>query len=65
VGCLQGVWYFIMDEICAIIYHFHFDRSDPLVLFLNEDVMIFAGVPKQLIMQCVNILAHRVDMPDI
>jgi hypothetical protein len=47
-----------MDEICADFYLCDFDRSDPLVLVLYGDVIIFAGSPKQLMMWCLNILAH-------
>jgi hypothetical protein len=55
----------MMDGICAVVYICDFDRFDPLVLALFEDVVIFAGCPEQLMMQCPKILACDVDFKNV
>jgi hypothetical protein len=42
-----------------------FDGSNPLVLVLYGDVIIFAGCPKQLLMWCQRILAYDDDFRDV
>jgi hypothetical protein len=54
-----------MYEICADFCPCDFDRSDPLVLVLYEDVIIFIGNLEQLMVWCLNILACEVDVKDV
>jgi hypothetical protein len=54
-----------MDGICAIIYLCDFNISNPLVLVLYGDVIIFVVCLEQLMMWCLKMLAHEVDMEDV
>jgi hypothetical protein len=54
-----------MDEVCVYFYLFNFYRSDPLILVLYGDVILFEICPKQIMMWFPNILAHEIYMKDV
>jgi hypothetical protein len=69
---LCGLFYIPQDlyyEINKLTYAYfslcNFDGSGPLVLVLYEDVIIFVGTPKQLMMRCLNIWACEVELKDV
>jgi hypothetical protein len=64
-GLLHRPDFKINELICAYFYLCDFDRSNPLVLFLYRDVIIFTRSPEQIMMWCLNILACELDMEDV
>jgi hypothetical protein len=54
-----------MDGICAVINLCRFDRSNPLILVLYGDAIIFARCPEQLMRWCLEILACDVHFKDV
>jgi hypothetical protein len=44
---IPRAWYSKIKELtCADFYLCDFDRRDPLVLILHEDIVIFVGCPR-------------------
>lgn len=57
-------WYFMMDEICAYVYLCGFDRSNPLILVLYGDVIVFVGFLEQIMTWCLKTLVHDDNLRD-
>jgi hypothetical protein len=60
---IPQTWYSI-NEICADFYLCDFDGSNPFILDLHGDVIIFARNPKRLILWYEKKLAHNADLRD-
>jgi hypothetical protein len=57
-------WDFKMDGICAVVYLCDFDNSDPVVLFLYGNVIIFARHLEKCMLWCLKILTYDIDLKD-